>query len=116
MDPAPSKILVPVRYAAWLAGELGRQLEDQLRHALGALPQSRVMMLPRGFLVEADETPGVLLEAVHRAVHEVEEGVQRAFPVFWHEMGPLWTGTLQAVFPATARRGPVRREARPAVA
>ena len=27
-----------------------------------------------------------------------EADVEEAYPVFHHEMGPVWTGTLQAVF------------------
>lgn len=95
---APSKIVVPVRYAAWLAGDLGRSLERTLQNGLAGFTDVRVTRLPRGFLVEADEAPGPLLEAVHRAALELEEGVQAAYPVFHHEMGPVWTGTLQAVF------------------
>jgi len=29
---------------------------------------------------------------------ELEAGVQAAYPVLHHEMGPVWTGTLQCVF------------------
>lgn len=94
-----AKILVPVRYSAWLAGELGLRLERQLATALDPLGEVRITRLPRAFLVEADEEPGVLLEAVHRGVQDLEEGVARQYPVFHHEMGPLWTGTLQSLFP-----------------
>jgi hypothetical protein len=98
-----SKIVVPVRYAAWLSGDLGRTLERTLQHALDPLEEVRVTRLPRGFLVEANEAPGPLLEAVHRAALDLEKGVEAAYPVFHHEMGPVWTGTLQAVFePAAA--------------
>ena len=93
-----SKIVLPVRYAAWLSGDLGRTLERTLQHALDPLEEVRVTRLPRGFLVEANEEPGPLLEAVHRAALDLEKGVEAAYPVFHHEMGPVWTGTLQAVF------------------
>lgn len=96
---SPSRIVVPVRYAAWLSGDLGRSLERSLRVAIG-VPDARVSRLPRALLVEADEEPGVLLEAVHRAALSLESSVQQAYPVFHHEMGPVWTGTLQAVFDA----------------
>lgn len=102
--PASSRIVVPVRYAAWLAGDLGRTLERTLQHALDPLEDVRVSRLPRGFLVEADEAPGPLLEAVHRAALELERGAEAAYPVIHHEMGPVWTGTLQAVFEAPAAR------------
>lgn len=95
----PSKVVVPVRYAAWLAGDLGRTLERTLQHSLDPLGAVRVSRLPRGFLIEADEAPGILLEAVARAAGDLEEGVASAYPVFHHELGPVWTGTLQAVFP-----------------
>jgi hypothetical protein len=103
-DGATSKIVVPVRYAAWLSGDLGRTLERTLQHALDPLEDVRVTRLPRGFLVEANEEAGPLLEAVHRAALDLEKGVEAAYPVFHHEMGPVWTGTLQAVFdpPATS--------------
>ncbi len=97
--PPPSKIVVPVRYAAWLSGDLGTALERQLQAALDPVGDVRVSRLPRAFLVEAAESPGPLLEAVHRAAVDLEEGAAAAYPVFHHEMGPLWTGTLQAVFP-----------------
>lgn len=93
-----SRILVPVRYSAWLSGDLGRRIENTLRHGLDGLPDVRLTRMPRGFLVEAEEEPGPLLEAVHRAVADLEEGVAQAYPVFHHEMGPVWTGTLQVVF------------------
>lgn len=101
-----SRVVVPVRRAAWLAGELGRELETQLAHAVAPVG-GRVRRIPRGFWVEADETPGVLLEAVHRAVQELEAGLAALYPVFHREIGPLWTGTLQAVFaPAQGPQGP----------
>ncbi|HLF16904.1 MAG TPA: hypothetical protein VI796_05690 [Candidatus Thermoplasmatota archaeon] len=96
--PPTSKIVLPVRQAAWLSGDLGRTLERQLRTALDPLDGVRVSRLPRAFLVEAPEAPGPLLEAVERAARELEAAAERAYPVFHHEIGPLWTGTLQAVF------------------
>lgn len=93
-----SRIVVPVRYAAWLTGELGRTLERTLQAALEPFADVRVTRLPRALLVEASEEPGPLLEAVHKATLELESGVEAAYPVFHHEMGPVWTGTLQAVF------------------
>lgn len=99
-----SKILVPVRYVAWLTGDLGRSLERTLLRALEPLDAVKVTRMQRGFLVEANEEAGPLLEAVHRAALDLERGVEAAYPVFHHEMGPVWTGTLQAVFepPAAA--------------
>ncbi|MHB1261087.1 MAG: hypothetical protein ACYC2H_05165 [Thermoplasmatota archaeon] len=97
-DPTSSRIVVPVRYAAWLSGDLGRTLQQTLQHALDPLAEAKVTRLPRGFLVEANEEPGPLLEAVHRAALDLERGVEAAYPVFHHELGPVWTGTLQAVF------------------
>lgn len=92
-----TRIVVPVRAAAWLSGDLGKSLERTLARALD-VPGASVARLPRGFLVEAAEAPGPLLEAVHRAALALEEGVAAAYPVFHHEFGPVWTGTLQAVF------------------
>lgn len=94
-----AKILVPVRYSAWLSGDLGRQLEVVLRHGLAHVPSARITRMPRGFLVEAAEDPGPFLEAVHRAMAELQESVARRYPVFSDEMGPVWTGTLQVIFP-----------------
>ena len=96
-DP-PSRIVVPVRYSTWLNGDLGRTLERSLEHALAGLEGLHVSRLPRAFLVEAQEAPGPLLEAVHRATVDLEKGVEAAYPVFHHQLGPVWTGTLQAVF------------------
>lgn len=94
----PSRIVVPVRYAAWLSGDLGRALERSLRTSIHTDQPARVSRLPRALLVECDEAPGVLLEAVRRAAESLEQSVRAAYPVFHHEMGPVWTGTLQAVF------------------
>ncbi len=93
-----ARILVPVRYAAWLSGELGTSIANDLQAGLGHVPGAKVQRLPRGLLVEADESPGPLLEAVGHAVHDLEDAVKKRYPVFHQEMGPVWTGTLQAVF------------------
>lgn len=93
-----SKVIVPVRYAAWMNGDIGRILEETMQAALDPFGDVRVTRLPKGFLVEAAEEPGPLLEAVHRATLDLESGVETAYPVLHHEMGPLWTGTLQSVF------------------
>ncbi len=99
-----ARILVPARYAAWLAGDLGHRLqstlETDLRKRMGIAV--RVTRLPRGFLVEAPETPGVLLEAVCACVGKLERHVAKQYPIFHREMGPLWTGTLQSLFPQEA--------------
>lgn len=99
--PAPArrhKVLVPVRYSAWLMGDLGRDLEGTLRAHLPTLHGAIVTRMPRAFVVEADEEPGPMLEAVHRAVAAMEEEVRGQYPVFHHQLGPVWAGTLQAVF------------------
>ncbi len=93
-----ARILVPIRYSAWLAGELGRTLEQTLQHGMEHVADVRVTRLPRALLIEADEAPGPLLEAAHHAVRELEAGMAQKYPVFHKEMGPCWTGTLQAVF------------------
>jgi hypothetical protein len=93
-----NKIVVPVRYSAWLAGDLGRTLERTLQSAIEPYAEARVSRLAKGFLVESPESAGPLLEAVHHAALQLEAGVEEAYPVFHHEMGPVWTGTLQAVF------------------
>ena len=97
-----ARILIPVRYAAWLTGELGTRIERTLRHGLNGL-DAQVTRMPRGILVEADEAPGPFLEHVQQAVAELEQGVQEAYPMFHHQMGPLWTGTLQVLFPQPER-------------
>lgn len=91
-----ARILIPVRYAAWLSGELGDRLHATLQNGLA---QARITRLPRGFLVEADEAAGPFVEAVFHAVADLEQGVRHAYPIFHREMGPLWTGTLQVLFP-----------------
>lgn len=94
----PARVLAPVRYAAWLAGDLGQDLLKQLTTGLAAVPAVQVTRLPRGFLVEAEEAMGPLVEAVARAMRDLEDGVATTYPMFHAEMGPVWTGTLQAVF------------------
>jgi hypothetical protein len=96
--PRRNKVLVPVRYSAWLAGDLGRTLEATLLGALHDLKEPTVTRMPRAFVVEAAEEPGPMLEAVHRAVQDLERAVQQRYPVFHHQLGPVWAGTLQAVF------------------
>lgn len=93
-----TKIVLPVRYAAWLTGDLGLSLERTLVSALQPHVEVRVTRLPKGFLVESSEAAGPLLEAVHNAALALEAGVEAAYPVFHHQIGPVWTGTLQAVF------------------
>lgn len=111
-----SRILVPVRYAAWLSGELGRRIESTLRAGLEAIPDLRLTRMPRGFLVEGDEEMGPLVEATAATVRDVEDAVAEAYPVFHHEMGPLWGGTLQVLLPAAPRTSaaPRQRQAIPA--
>lgn len=91
-----SRILIPIRYSAWLSGDLGNGIETTLQHGLRGAQLTR---LPRGFLVQADEEPGPFLEQVHRAMTDVEAGIQQRYPMFHREMGPAWTGTLQVLFP-----------------
>jgi hypothetical protein len=95
-----SKILVPVRYSAWLDGDLGRMLMTILETGLVELPGQRVTRLPRGFLVEYEESSGPALELVARATRLLDEYVAAHYPVFHHEMGPVWTGTLLVVYAA----------------
>lgn len=96
-----SRILVPIRYSAWLCGELGKQITEFLQHRIKDLPEVEVTRLPRAFLVSSKECDGVMLERVRDAVQDIEIDVAHRYPVFHHEMGPVWTGTLQAVFPQT---------------
>jgi hypothetical protein len=100
------KIAVPVRLPSWLTGDLGKSIEQTFRSLLHELPSLDLTRLPRGFVVEAREAPGPLLEAVHRAVLELEARVEEAYPVLHVEMGPVWTGTLQAVFTTRKARDP----------
>ena len=97
-----TRILVPVRYSAWLSGELGKNLYESLQREIKDLPEVAVTRLPRGFLVETRECEGVTVERVARAVSALEAGVRERYPVFHTEMGPVWTGTLQVIFPAVA--------------
>ena len=97
-----TRILVPVRYSAWLSGDLGKNLTDDLRKALSGLHELRLTRLPRGFLIETKECIGPAVEAVARALTEVEEIVAKRYPVFHHEMGPVYTGTVQVILTAVA--------------
>jgi CRISPR/Cas system-associated endoribonuclease Cas2 len=98
-----AKVLVPVRYSAWLSGELGRVLTAALEAALARLSDDedadvRVTRLPRGFLVEQEGVgAGALTERCIHAIREVEATTQVQYPVFYHESGPVGTGTVQVV-------------------
>lgn len=93
-----ARFLVPVRASAWLSGELGKQITADLERGVKDLPGAAVTRLARGFLVDTSESPGVALECIHRAVQDVEACIRDRYPVFHHEMGPVWTGTVQVVF------------------
>lgn len=93
-----ARVVLPVRYSAWLSGDMGEAMEKRLRVSLAQFEPIQITKLPRALLVEADEAPGVFLEAMLRAAHELEDGIAATYPVFHHEMGPVWTGTLQMVF------------------
>lgn len=109
MKTPTCKIAIPIRLPSWLTGDLGNSIEQTLRGLLHELRGLQVTRLPRGFVIEAIEAPGPLMEAVYRAVAELEERVEEAFPVLHVEMGPVWTGTLQAVFPVRRpREAPVQ--------
>jgi len=95
-----SRILVPIRYSAWLSGELGKQITESLERSVKDLPELEVTRLPRAILVSTNECDGVALERVRDAVRALEDEVNARYPVFHHEMGPVWTGTLQVVFSA----------------
>ncbi len=97
-----TRILIPIRYAAWLAGELGKTLDAELKRQLKGLDELAVTRLPRGFLVETKEVEGITVERVARTMAELEASVKERYPVFHHEMGPVWTGTLQIVFASPA--------------
>ncbi len=94
-----SRILVPVKYAAWLSGDLGRRLERDLIHSLGGVPGVRVKRVAGGFLVDADEDPGPFVAAVGDAVEALDEGMRETYPMLRREMGRIWGGSLQVVFP-----------------
>lgn len=96
--PPRSRILAPVRYSAWLAGDLGEDLRHTLESCLQSVPDVQVTKLSRGFLVEANESPGPLLECVAQGMLAIDHECSNCYPVFHQEMGPVWTGTLQAVF------------------
>lgn len=86
-----------------MTGDLGNSIEQTLRSLLRELRGAHLTRLPRGFVVEAFESPGPMLEAVQRAVFELEQRVEEAFPVLHVEMGPVWTGTLQAIYYQTPK-------------
>ena len=89
----------------WLATPLkkrrvkrGTRVRCGLQDALDPLGPVKITRLPRAFIIESEEAPGPLLEAVQRAAVELEERTAAAYPVLHHEIGHIWTGTLQAVF------------------
>ncbi len=94
-----TRILVPVRYSAWLSGDLGKNLEATLKRSLKGLDELVITKLPRGFLVETREDEGPAVERIARGVSELEDSIHDTYPVFHREMGPVWTGTLQVIFP-----------------
>lgn len=85
--------LVPVRYSSWLANEIGTTLQGVLQDALPVAAQ--LTRLPRGFLVEGLQDTN--LPEVLGAARALDAHVGQAYPVFYKELGPVWTGTVQAV-------------------
>ena len=92
------QILMPVRYAAWLAGEFGEQILEFMQNELKQLPDINVQKLHRGLLIQSSEAIGPFTEQVGLAAKALEADVAKQFPVFHREMGPVWTGVLQVVF------------------
>ena len=79
---------------------MGRKnLEATLKRSLKGLDELAITKLPRGFLVETKEHEGPAVEHVARGVAELEASIHDTYPVFHSEMGPVWTGTLQVIFP-----------------
>lgn len=94
-----SRVLVPVRYAAWLAGELGQSLHKSLEAQIKESKwEATVTRLPRGFLVESHNgSHGRLVDLCIQWVTAMENEVRERYPVFHSEMGPIWTGTVQCI-------------------
>jgi hypothetical protein len=84
---------------AWLSGDLGRRIEHLLRDGLHAdlkrLP--RTTRLPRAILIEDHAPMGQLVEAGIKAARHMETELAKEYPVMHHEMGPVWTGVIQAI-------------------
>ncbi len=97
---APARVAVPFRFAAWLQGDLGAQVARRLEESptLAHVAGLRVTRLPRVALVEGETGPGDLLDSVAFAVRELESWLAATYPVFMHEVGPAWTGTLQVIY------------------
>lgn len=91
-----SRILIPVRYSAWLSGELGQQMAAQME---GHFSDLGITRMPRGFLVEGETALGTLVERVVEATAAVEEHVAQTYPVFHRETGPVWAGVMNVVLP-----------------
>ena len=94
MPPDVHRIGVPVRYAAWLHGDLGRALEAELSRRL---PDAKVCRLPNGLLVESPEALGPLVEQVRDAAQTLEAHVAATYPVLHLGMGPVLAGTLYVI-------------------
>lgn len=92
------QIVLPVHYRSWLNGDIGEQLQRLVASSLAQLEDVDITRTERGFLISSPESPGPFFEAVHRAALDLERMVAARYPVFHHEIGPVWTGTLQAVF------------------
>ncbi len=102
-----TRMIIPVRYSAWMTGDIGAFLTDYLAdrttkelRLLGAGPktEARPSRLNRGIVLECDEAPGVFMTATRTAVEAMEREVASRYPVLHHEMGGVWTGTIQAAF------------------
>jgi hypothetical protein len=95
----PSRVVMRVRYSAWLNGDLGREITSHVKAALKDQAGLRLDRLPGGLVVEADEAPGVLVEAVMRAATVAEAAIAKIHPVFVHEMGGVWAGAYTVIAP-----------------
>jgi hypothetical protein len=101
-----ARILVPLRLTAWMGGDMGQTLERCLLENLKGLSKPRIGRVPRAFVIQADEAPGPLLEAVYHAARAMEAHAQATYPVFHRDLGPVWTGSLQVNFDEPASPAP----------
>lgn len=96
--PHSSKILIPIRYAAWLNAEVGSTLHDLITEYLKDLSDLKVTRLPRAFCIDTTTKISQSVDIVHQAATKMEDAMKKQYPPYHRDMGPVWTGTLQVVF------------------
>lgn len=89
-----AQVIVPVRYAAWLSGDLGEKVGDSFSFHVG--DHVAIHRTHGGFVVTSDlYSEAALVGEVLSAVEMTEREVESKFPVFYSEMGTVFANHLK---------------------